>query len=70
MSSICFLLDLTACRRLEGIVFSCGCEIRWIQLWQQRGKAGLHTQQLYCKTGANKIRLRAMNIAHCGINPL
>ncbi|TSL68180.1 NT-3 growth factor receptor [Bagarius yarrelli] len=53
--------------RLEGIVFSCGCEIRWIQLWQQRGEAGLHTQQLYCKTGANKIRLRAMNIAHCDL---
>ncbi|XP_047013955.1 NT-3 growth factor receptor isoform X1 [Ictalurus punctatus] len=51
--------------RLEGIVFSCGCEIRWIQLWQQRGEAGLHKQQLYCKTGANKIRLRTMNIAHC-----
>ncbi|KAI5607652.1 NT-3 growth factor receptor isoform X1, partial [Silurus asotus] len=53
--------------RLEGIVFSCGCEIRWIQLWQQKGEAGLHTQQLYCKTGANKIRLRSMNIAHCDL---
>ncbi|XP_027018432.1 NT-3 growth factor receptor [Tachysurus fulvidraco] len=53
--------------RLEGIVFSCGCEIRWIQLWQQRGEAGLHTQQLYCKTGANKIRLRSMNISHCDL---
>ncbi|KAK3561573.1 hypothetical protein QTP86_010656 [Hemibagrus guttatus] len=53
--------------RLEGIVFICGCEIRWIQLWQQRGEAGLQTQQLYCKTGANKIRLRSMNIAHCDL---
>ncbi|KAF5906154.1 NT-3 growth factor receptor-like, partial [Clarias magur] len=53
--------------RLEGIVFNCGCEIRWIQLWQQRGEARLQTQQLYCKTGANKIRLRAMNIALCDL---
>ncbi|XP_017555012.1 NT-3 growth factor receptor isoform X1 [Pygocentrus nattereri] len=53
--------------RLEGIVFDCGCEIRWIQLWQQRGEAGLNTQQLYCKNGAYKIRLRAMSIAHCDL---
>ncbi|XP_066503845.1 NT-3 growth factor receptor isoform X2 [Hoplias malabaricus] len=53
--------------RLEGIVFNCGCEIRWIQLWQQRGEAGLNTQQLYCKNGAYKIRLRAMSIAHCDL---
>ncbi|XP_062868458.1 NT-3 growth factor receptor [Trichomycterus rosablanca] len=53
--------------RLEGIVFNCGCEIRWIQLWQQKGRAGLQTQQLYCKNGAYKIRLRAMSIAHCDL---
>ncbi|XP_076880966.1 NT-3 growth factor receptor isoform X2 [Brachyhypopomus gauderio] len=53
--------------RLEGIVFDCGCAIRWIQLWQQRGEAGLHTQQLYCKKGAYKIRLRAMSIADCDL---
>ncbi|XP_030620802.1 NT-3 growth factor receptor isoform X2 [Chanos chanos] len=53
--------------RLEGIVFDCGCDIRWIQLWQQRGEAGLHTQQLYCKNGAYKIRLHAMSIAHCDL---
>ncbi|KAK7176816.1 hypothetical protein R3I93_000917 [Phoxinus phoxinus] len=53
--------------RLEGVVFDCGCEIRWIQLWQLRGEAGLHTQQLYCKNGAYKIRLRSMSIAHCDL---
>ncbi|XP_026860348.1 NT-3 growth factor receptor [Electrophorus electricus] len=53
--------------RLEGIVFDCGCAIRWIQLWQQRGEAGLHTQQLYCKKDAYKIRLRAMSIADCDL---
>ncbi|KAI7813746.1 putative NT-3 growth factor receptor [Triplophysa rosa] len=53
--------------RLEGVVFDCGCDIRWIQLWQQRGEAGLHTQQLYCKNGAYKIRLRSMSIAHCDL---
>ncbi|XP_051985604.1 NT-3 growth factor receptor-like isoform X2 [Xyrauchen texanus] len=53
--------------RLEGVVFDCGCEIRWIQLWQQRGEAGLHTQQLYCKNGAYKIRLKSMSIAYCDL---
>lgn len=48
------------------MVFDCGCDIRWIQLWQQRGEAGLQTQQLYCKNGAYKIRLRSMSIASCG----
>uniref|UniRef100_A0A673LNB9 Tyrosine-protein kinase receptor n=1 Tax=Sinocyclocheilus rhinocerous TaxID=307959 RepID=A0A673LNB9_9TELE len=53
--------------RLEGVVFDCGCGIRWIQLWQLRGEAGLHTQQLYCKNGASKIRLRSMSIAYCDL---
>lgn len=47
-------------------MFDCGCDIRWIQLWQQRGEAGLHTQQLYCKDGASKIRLQNMYIDNCG----
>ncbi|KAL0189549.1 hypothetical protein M9458_016648, partial [Cirrhinus mrigala] len=51
--------------RLEGVIFDCGCEIRWIQLWQLRGEAGLHTQKLYCKNGASKIRLRSMSIVSC-----
>uniref|UniRef100_A0A8C5D4Z9 Tyrosine-protein kinase receptor n=1 Tax=Gouania willdenowi TaxID=441366 RepID=A0A8C5D4Z9_GOUWI len=52
---------------LEGIVFNCGCDIRWIQLWQQRGEAGLHTQQLYCRNGASKIRLHNMYIHNCDL---
>lgn len=53
-------------RRLDGVVFDCGCDIRWIQLWLQRGEAGLHTQELYCKNGASKIRLHNMYIHNCG----
>uniref|UniRef100_A0A3P8VMR4 Tyrosine-protein kinase receptor n=1 Tax=Cynoglossus semilaevis TaxID=244447 RepID=A0A3P8VMR4_CYNSE len=50
---------------LEGVVFDCGCDIRWVQLWQQRGEAGLHTQQLYCRNGASKMRLHNMYISNC-----
>ncbi|XP_062327858.1 NT-3 growth factor receptor [Osmerus eperlanus] len=53
--------------RLDGVVFECGCDIRWIQLWQQRGEAGLHTQQLYCRNGASKIELRHMYIGNCDL---
>ncbi|CAG03100.1 unnamed protein product, partial [Tetraodon nigroviridis] len=54
-------------RRLDGVVFDCGCNIRWIQLWTQRGEAGLHTQELYCKNGASKIRLHNMYIQKCDL---
>ncbi|XP_062857003.1 NT-3 growth factor receptor [Trichomycterus rosablanca] len=57
------LIDL----RLEGVVFNCSCEIRWIQLWQQRGEAGLHNQQLFCNTGYSKIPLQLMNITRCDL---
>ncbi|XP_059190489.1 NT-3 growth factor receptor isoform X2 [Centropristis striata] len=54
---------------LEDVMFSCGCEIRWLQLWQQRGEAGLSGQQLYCedyrKTGDRMILLQDMNISSC-----
>ncbi|KAL0968065.1 hypothetical protein UPYG_G00261880 [Umbra pygmaea] len=53
--------------RLEDVVFECGCDIRWIQLWQQRGEAGLHTQQLFCTRGASRIPLKAMNISLCDL---
>uniref|UniRef100_A0A673WRV2 Tyrosine-protein kinase receptor n=1 Tax=Salmo trutta TaxID=8032 RepID=A0A673WRV2_SALTR len=53
--------------RLEEVVFECGCDIRWIQLWQQRGEAGLNTQQLFCNNGASKIPLQAMNISLCDL---
>ncbi|XP_024151205.1 NT-3 growth factor receptor isoform X3 [Oryzias melastigma] len=53
--------------RLDGVVFDCGCDIRWIQLWQQRGEAMLHTQELYCRDGASKIRLGNMYIEKCDL---
>ncbi|XP_060784475.1 NT-3 growth factor receptor [Neoarius graeffei] len=53
--------------RLEGVVFNCSCETRWIQLWQQRGEAGLHKQQLFCNTGFSQIPLQLLNISHCDV---
>uniref|UniRef100_A0A3B4VD82 Tyrosine-protein kinase receptor n=1 Tax=Seriola dumerili TaxID=41447 RepID=A0A3B4VD82_SERDU len=52
---------------LEEVVFACGCEIRWLQLWQQRGEAGLSSQQLYCADGYRKILLHDMNISSCDL---
>uniref|UniRef100_A0A672QBX2 Tyrosine-protein kinase receptor n=1 Tax=Sinocyclocheilus grahami TaxID=75366 RepID=A0A672QBX2_SINGR len=53
--------------KLERVVFNCSCNIRWIQLWQQRGEAGLHNQQLFCNNGVSKIPLQLMNISHCDL---
>ncbi|XP_061749525.1 NT-3 growth factor receptor-like isoform X1 [Nerophis ophidion] len=53
--------------RLDGVVFKCGCDVRWIQLWQQRGEAGLHAQQLYCRNGASKMKLHNMYIQQCDL---
>ncbi|XP_034033173.1 NT-3 growth factor receptor-like isoform X2 [Thalassophryne amazonica] len=53
--------------RLEEVVFDCGCGIRWLQLWQQRGEAGLSTQQLYCNDSSRKISLQDMNISGCDL---
>ncbi|KAF3832228.1 hypothetical protein F7725_025893 [Dissostichus mawsoni] len=61
------LFPRCVCSRLESVVFECGCDIRWVQLWQQRGDAALHTQQLYCKNGASKIRLHNMYIHNCDL---
>ncbi|XP_026220534.1 NT-3 growth factor receptor-like isoform X1 [Anabas testudineus] len=52
---------------LEGVVFDCGCEIRWLQLWQLRGEAGLNSQQLYCYDGHRDILLNDMNISSCDL---
>uniref|UniRef100_A0A3Q3M4S9 Tyrosine-protein kinase receptor n=1 Tax=Mastacembelus armatus TaxID=205130 RepID=A0A3Q3M4S9_9TELE len=49
------------------VLFSCGCEIRWLQLWQQRGEAGLSSQQLHCTDGYRKILLHDMNISSCDL---
>ncbi|XP_041966979.1 NT-3 growth factor receptor isoform X1 [Alosa sapidissima] len=53
--------------RLDGMLFDCGCSIRWLQLWQQRGEAGLQSQQLYCNLNTTTIPLQAMNISHCDL---
>nr|XP_015199217.1 PREDICTED: NT-3 growth factor receptor isoform X2 [Lepisosteus oculatus] len=54
--------------RLDEVTFNCSCDIRWIQLWQQRGEAGLHTQQLFCfDRDSRKIPLLGMNISHCDL---
>ncbi|XP_047453424.1 NT-3 growth factor receptor-like [Mugil cephalus] len=52
---------------LEDVVFACGCKIRWLQLWQQRGQAALNSQQLYCAEGDRKILLQDMNISSCDL---
>ncbi|CAJ1057079.1 NT-3 growth factor receptor-like [Xyrichtys novacula] len=52
---------------LEEVVFTCGCEIRWLQLWQQRGEAGLSGQQLYCASDSIRISLQDMNISNCDL---
>ncbi|XP_071385914.1 NT-3 growth factor receptor-like, partial [Centroberyx affinis] len=52
---------------LEEVVFSCGCQIRWLQLWQQRGEAGLSSQSLYCNDGSGDILLQDMNITSCDL---
>uniref|UniRef100_A0A3B4FVM5 Tyrosine-protein kinase receptor n=1 Tax=Pundamilia nyererei TaxID=303518 RepID=A0A3B4FVM5_9CICH len=54
-------------RHLEDVVFTCGCEIRWLQLWQQRGEAGLSSQQLYCADSYRRILLQDMNISSCDL---
>ncbi|XP_034540648.1 NT-3 growth factor receptor [Notolabrus celidotus] len=52
---------------LEEVVFTCGCEIRWLQLWQQRGEAGLSSQQLHCSDDYGRIPLQDMNISSCDL---
>ncbi|KAL4623522.1 NT-3 growth factor receptor-like isoform X1 [Arapaima gigas] len=54
-------------RRLDEVVFDCDCNIRWIQLWQQRGEAGLQNQLLYCNDGVANIPLHLMNISQCDL---
>lgn len=58
---------LSALRRLERNLFNCSCDIRWIQLWQEKGEANLQYQDLYCMNmDAAIIPLQEMNITQCG----
>uniref|UniRef100_A0A8C6MFR6 Tyrosine-protein kinase receptor n=1 Tax=Nothobranchius furzeri TaxID=105023 RepID=A0A8C6MFR6_NOTFU len=52
---------------LEEVMFTCGCHIRWLQLWQQRGEAGLSSQQLYCSSGNTSIQLQDMHVSDCDL---
>uniref|UniRef100_A0A8C6MIB5 Tyrosine-protein kinase receptor n=1 Tax=Nothobranchius furzeri TaxID=105023 RepID=A0A8C6MIB5_NOTFU len=54
-------------RHLEEVMFTCGCHIRWLQLWQQRGEAGLSSQQLYCSSGNTSIQLQDMHVSDCDL---
>lgn len=57
---------LSACRRLERNLFNCSCDIRWIQLWQEKGEANLQYQDLSCMNlDAAIIPLQDMNITQC-----
>ncbi|CAL8243609.1 unnamed protein product [Lota lota] len=53
--------------RLEGVEFVCGCGLRWLQLWQQRGEASLHTQMLVCRNRDDVIPLHNMYITSCDL---
>lgn len=59
--------SLSARRRLERNLFNCSCDIRWIQLWQEKGEANLQSQELYCMNmDTAVIPLQEMNITQCG----
>uniref|UniRef100_A0A8C3JZ08 Tyrosine-protein kinase receptor n=1 Tax=Calidris pygmaea TaxID=425635 RepID=A0A8C3JZ08_9CHAR len=54
--------------RLERNLFNCSCDIRWIQLWQEKGEANLQYQELYCMNmDAAIIPLQEMNITQCDL---
>ncbi|XP_030434153.1 NT-3 growth factor receptor isoform X3 [Gopherus evgoodei] len=53
---------------LERNLFNCSCDIRWIQLWQEKGEANLQKQELYCMNmEAAVISLQEMNITQCDL---
>ncbi|XP_066490838.1 NT-3 growth factor receptor isoform X3 [Tiliqua scincoides] len=54
--------------KLERNLFNCSCEIRWIQLWQEKGEARLQEQDLRCMTlEGSHISLQDMNISQCDL---
>ncbi|OXB58847.1 hypothetical protein ASZ78_004769 [Callipepla squamata] len=54
--------------RLERNLFNCSCDIRWIQLWQEKGEANLQSQNLYCMNlDTAIIPLKDMNITQCDL---
>ncbi|XP_020637386.3 NT-3 growth factor receptor isoform X3 [Pogona vitticeps] len=54
--------------RLERNMFSCSCDIRWIQLWQEKGEASFQYQDLHCTTRESRvISMQEMNISQCDL---
>ncbi|XP_060116061.1 NT-3 growth factor receptor isoform X3 [Heteronotia binoei] len=54
--------------RLERNLFNCSCDIRWIQLWQEKGEANLQSQDLRCMNGeGNRMSIQEMNISQCDL---
>nr|XP_056722076.1 NT-3 growth factor receptor [Euleptes europaea] len=54
--------------RLEQNLFNCSCDIRWIQLWQEKGEANLQSQDLRCmNVEGNRISMQEMNISQCDL---
>ncbi|XP_067832935.1 high affinity nerve growth factor receptor-like [Heptranchias perlo] len=50
---------------LAGNIFSCSCEILWLQLWQESGWAALGNQSLSCWQNNSAILLESMQIPDC-----
>ncbi|XP_062998859.1 NT-3 growth factor receptor [Elgaria multicarinata webbii] len=54
--------------RLDGNSFNCSCDIRWIQLWQEKGEANMQNQDLHCMSmETNRIPIKKMNISQCDL---
>ncbi|KAG8145131.1 hypothetical protein E2320_013503 [Naja naja] len=52
--------------KLENNIFNCSCDIRWIQLWQEREEANLQNQDLYCTSmETSHIPIQELNINQC-----
>ncbi|XP_063170256.1 NT-3 growth factor receptor isoform X3 [Candoia aspera] len=53
---------------LENNIFNCSCDIRWIQLWQEKGEANLQKQDLYCMSmETSHISIQELNISQCDL---
>ncbi|XP_026565131.1 NT-3 growth factor receptor isoform X1 [Pseudonaja textilis] len=54
--------------KLENNIFNCSCDIRWIQLWQEREEANLQNQDLYCTSmETSHIPIQELNINQCDL---
>ncbi|XP_070618042.1 NT-3 growth factor receptor isoform X3 [Erythrolamprus reginae] len=54
--------------KLENNIFNCSCDIRWIQLWQEREEANLQNQDLYCTSiETSHLPIQELNIHQCDL---